>query len=144
MSVGLWALIGRWGCSGVLKSATFGVFRRLFPNLSNGTLQYFYLYCTVLVVYCHIISKKKTNASRWQRENFYHFTVNPNKRVAYLILIVISVRRMWLTLEYARESERLFRCLWMIWEIEIEWFTVYERDWIDMSFLCLSLECTEE
>jgi len=51
---------------------------------------------------------------------------------------------MWLTLEYAGESERLFRCLRMIWEIEIECFTAYERDQTDMSFLCLSRECREE
>ena len=35
---------------------------------------------------------------------------------------------MWLTLEDAGESGRLVRCLQMIWEIEIEWFTLYERD----------------
>jgi len=28
----------RWGCCGVLKSGTFGVFWHLSPNLSNGTV----------------------------------------------------------------------------------------------------------
>jgi len=49
----------------------------------------------------------------------------------------------WLTPEYTGEPERLFS-LRMIWELEIECFTVHERDWIDMSFLYLSGECTEE
>jgi len=34
------------------------------------------------------------------------------------------VRRIWLTLEDAGESERLDRCLQMIWEIEIEWLMI--------------------
>ena len=42
--------------------------------------------------------------------------------------MVVTVRRMRLTLEDAGESGKLFRCLPMIWEIEIEWFTIYERD----------------
>ena len=36
--------------------------------------------------------------------------------------------RMWLTLEDAGELRRLLGCLRMIWKIEIEWFTVDERD----------------
>jgi len=32
----------------------------------------------------------------------------------------------------------------MIWEIELECFTVYAGDLTDMSFLCLSRKCAEE
>jgi len=40
-----------------------------------------------------------------------------------------------LTLKYGGESESLFKCSLMIWEVEIECLTVYERDSIDMTFL---------
>lgn len=52
--------------------------------------------------------------------------------------------RICLTLQYTRESESLLRCWDMIWEILIEYFTVYKRNYINMSFFYLLRECKEE
>jgi len=41
--------------------------------------------------------------------------------------VFVFVEGMWLTLEDAGESERLDRCLRMIWEIEIEWLMIWGR-----------------
>jgi len=54
----------------------------------------------------------------------YH-RVHNSIGIKYEITIPLnSVGRMWLTLEDAGESERLDRCLRMIWEIEIEWLMI--------------------